>query len=539
MSSGIRSRLLRVLLVCSLGLVLVAPAALAKGPRVSRLSASRIKKDLSGKGVVKVEVRKKGGGATWYPSEGRTLWEQTVLVHYKTPWKGVTEVHHGDVVYVWTGRGWKYEKVRPGGVWYEGFKNPSPAEIDAALAVAGQESVLDRFVQTYATQIHSVKLAADPRWSWSKPTEVSFYVTVVYDRKTSSSELAKVQQDIQISMGRAAVGSSYADFCKSDPDCIGGGGRSGQYKELSKTTVGVKRLNAMKSLHTIARERYIKPKYAALNAPAKWKDLTQFARYAYKALYTGDEKTWEAFVYFSGDESDKYDNGKQVFLDNKDAFRAQFCPELVITKKTGRPGADETYFFSDKGGKSECGINVQDFNGYRVKRVWCEFAVGDEAAQIAAVPAARGCVEKIKPTNPLGLEVGDEVMVAFEGGKQGRAVVKGLRVETVNVEYQSNWRTDWVPYERVTRAPPDTRSYNLPDKTHANSGKKPAPAARKPPASGPHPSGLAVGDKVMSKWHGNGREYPGTIKKLEGDRVFVRYDDNSHEWVPVSAVRKR
>ncbi|MBW2703714.1 MAG: hypothetical protein JRF33_23090 [Deltaproteobacteria bacterium] len=537
MRSG--SHLLKLFFACLVSLSLASGAVWAAGPKVTRMSASRIKKDLSGKNVVKVIVRKRGGGPTWYPSEGRTLWEQTVEIHYRTEFKGVTKVSRGDVEYVWTGKGWKYNRVRSGGISYAGLKNPSAKDFAAALAIAGQESVLSLGTLKSATKIHSVKISKKAKWHWADPKTVIFRATVIFDTK-SGLDLAKVEQDFKVTMRRDSMKGGFADYCKKNPSCITGSSPE-QRKVLSKTKVGGKRLDAMKSLHTVARERYIKPLYASLNPPEKWTDLKQFARYAYKALYTGDERTWEAFYYNNGGYSDEVGKAGKIFIENKDAFRSQFCPELVITKKWGRKGDDETFIFSDKGGKSKCGINVWDFNGYRIKKTWCEFAVGDEAATIAAIPAAKGCVEKLaadKVYNVLGLKVGDPVMSKWGGkGKEFPGKVRELKEKTIWIAYDDGSNEE-VGYGGVRRK--DGKTTAAPKaKTATKAATTKAPAAKAPAADAPHPSGLKVGDKIISKWHGTGNEYPGKVGKLKGERVFVHYDDGSKEWVPIKAVRKK
>jgi len=107
---------------------------------VRKVTAAQIKKDLAGKNVVKIEVKKKGAGATHYVSRGKTMWEQTVKVHHRTEYKGVTLVRRGDVEYHMEGGRWRYVRTRPGGQWYDGLTNPTAAEVKALLEIAGQQA---------------------------------------------------------------------------------------------------------------------------------------------------------------------------------------------------------------------------------------------------------------------------------------------------------------------------------------------------------------------------------------------------------------
>jgi hypothetical protein len=48
---------------------------------------------------------------------------------------------------------------------------------------------------------------------------------------------------------------------------------------------------------------------------------------------------------------------------------------------------------------------------------------------------------------------------------------------------------------------------------------------------------LKVGMPVESRWRGGQRFFRGTIQKLEGDRVFLHYDDGDEEWSNVRLLR--
>ena len=531
-------RLGHLLLAC-LFVFTALPTESAAQIMVKRLHSSRIKKDLGGKGVVKVEPRSRGKSATHYLKSGQTMWEQTVWVTYRTEFKGVTKMVTGDVEYHWVGGRWKYNRFRKAGHSYHGLKNPSPKEFKQVLDIVGLEMALNPYTQKYATKVHSVKISKEPKWHWFSPTEVSFRATVTYDTKASSTELAKIAQDFDIYMKRGSFKGGFAAYCKKNPDCLGGS-NPGQSKELSKTTVGADRLKKIPTVYQIAIEKWVTPKYAALGAPKEWTSLRQFANFTYKALYSGDEKTWQAFLIRNQDDWTHHDHGRDLFLKNKDAFRSQFCPQLVATKVFGRKGSDLTVKFSDKAGKSKCLIKVRKFNGYRVDGFSCEFAVGEEADIIAAVSEAKGCVEDLPPEvvyNKLGLKVGEKVMSKWHGtGKEYPGKVSQLKEKTIWIKYEDGMSEE-IPYDGVRRKDGAAAPKAEP-KAKADKATTPA-KTDKIDSAADNPLGLKPGDPVMSKWHGNGKEYPGKVKEVKGGKINVHYDDGTKEWVPVKAVRRK
>ncbi len=48
---------------------------------------------------------------------------------------------------------------------------------------------------------------------------------------------------------------------------------------------------------------------------------------------------------------------------------------------------------------------------------------------------------------------------------------------------------------------------------------------------------LRAGARIEGRWKGGPNYFPGVLAKLEGDRVFVRYDDGDEEWTSVRLIR--
>lgn len=48
---------------------------------------------------------------------------------------------------------------------------------------------------------------------------------------------------------------------------------------------------------------------------------------------------------------------------------------------------------------------------------------------------------------------------------------------------------------------------------------------------------LKTGQAIESRWKGGQRFFPGKIAKLEGDRVFIKYDDGEEEWTSIRLLR--
>ena len=50
------------------------------------------------------------------------------------------------------------------------------------------------------------------------------------------------------------------------------------------------------------------------------------------------------------------------------------------------------------------------------------------------------------------------------------------------------------------------------------------------------PINLKVGQKVMARWNGGTRQYPGKIVEVQEDKVFIHYDDGDEEWTTPEMV---
>jgi hypothetical protein len=48
---------------------------------------------------------------------------------------------------------------------------------------------------------------------------------------------------------------------------------------------------------------------------------------------------------------------------------------------------------------------------------------------------------------------------------------------------------------------------------------------------------LKVGGRVECRWKGGPIYFPGVLAKVEGDRVYVRYDDGDEEWNSIRLIR--
>lgn len=428
--------------------------SVAEAQLVRKLDPAQIKKDFAGKDVLKVEVKPRGATATNYVDAGQILWEQTIEVHYRTEWKGITRVERGDVEYEYVGGQWKYQRIRPNDTWFVGVAPPTAKDVDAAVAAGGPEQVFTSSVELKnTTAVHSVKLDKDPRWTFPEPSRVFFYALVEYDRK-SGYDLQRVQCPFQLELRRKSPTDAWTSMCGSEKPCLVGG-ECKQATVLSAKTLKAEEIDALPGLAMIAFERWAAPKYAALGAPETWKDAEEMLRWAYKALYSGDEKSWQAFVWKNGDRWEVFEKGRDQIVKRSADFRRQFCPELVVHERrpSGRTGL--TLTFKDKSKAKSCQLGAGTAKGKPiVDRVYCDFFEGAKADEVAAIPEAEACVE--------------------------------------------------------------------------------APQANK------NPLDLKAGDKVWSKWGGRGKELKGTVVRVNGDKISVRYDDNSNDVdIPIGAVRRQ
>ena len=47
-----------------------------------------------------------------------------------------------------------------------------------------------------------------------------------------------------------------------------------------------------------------------------------------------------------------------------------------------------------------------------------------------------------------------------------------------------------------------------------------------------------VGDRIQGNWKGQGKYYPGKIGKLNGNKVYIKYDDGDVESTTIDFIRK-
>ena len=48
---------------------------------------------------------------------------------------------------------------------------------------------------------------------------------------------------------------------------------------------------------------------------------------------------------------------------------------------------------------------------------------------------------------------------------------------------------------------------------------------------------IEIGDRVYGNWKGQGYYYPGRIAGRRGDRIYIQYDDGDREWTTIGRVR--
>jgi hypothetical protein len=507
---------------------------------VTALSPAQIKKDMGGKDVIKFDVRP-GGGAV-KNAEGVIYWEQTVEIHYKTEWKGITYVLRGDVEYNWAGNKWVFVRFRKNNHWYLGVDPPSEADIKKAIESSNAGDLFDTYLQKQATQVFLVKLAKDPKFSFSSPNEVSFELYVEFE-VVGYQELKRVHQTGTVGLKRSLPKDKWSSACRPDNPCLLGGiGSGGQRHEISKRKLSDEQIKKIPTLYQIGLEKWVTPKYAALGAPEKFKDETEFARFAYKALYTGDLKTWDAFLIRNwGDrEPEAYNKGRDWFINQAEAFRRQYCPELVLAEppvKIAARGVRLKFMDKAKGNKGFLQVDWRQ-DGFWVNDLAVDLAEGAKADEIAAVPADKGCVEDLPPPpnlNPQGFKVGEKVVASVPNWS------KDFLGEILEVHEDGRARVHLSDNSNVTMAMTGLRRATPEDEERLQNPKGKRPAVKPPEPAKPAaelPAGLAVGDRVMSKWQGTGKELPGKVKQLKPGKVMVWYDDGSKEWVPAEAVRK-
>lgn len=401
--------------------------------------ASMVKKEMTKPTTVKVEIRPNLPKLNLETGQWYSI--QNVDVHYKTEWKGITHVTTYYLEYIWA-RNWTLGRINKQMEIYLGVDPPTDEDIKKALAASSEADLFDTILGKQVSKVYSVRLAKEPKFSFRSPNEVTFQVEGEFEL-IGFEELKRVRQTGTVGLKRKGLKDSWSLACAPDSPCLSGGfGAAGQRFDVSSRKLSREALSKIDSVWKIGLEKWVGPKYDALGAPAKFKDLVEFTQFAYKALYTGDLKTWDAFMVRNhGDRApEAFNKGRDWFINNATEFRRQYCPNLVLAERPGERAT--TIRFFDRG-KVNKGFIKADWraDGFWVTDLAVDVADGTKADEIAAIADVNGCVDNLPAVvnlNPEGFKAGDRVRGKRKGwSKEYSGVIQSVNKGNAMVRFNN------------------------------------------------------------------------------------------------------
>jgi hypothetical protein len=311
-----------------------------------------------------------------------------------------------------------------------------------------------------ATAVVSAKVADDPRWNVEELNAVGFLMEVVFKKKASATELATMKHRHFVYVSRAAMDAPWDSLCATEKGCLLKTAKTNYSpEEVSRQTPP--NINDIKPLWEAERDKWIDARLAAIGVPKTFASESEFAGYAYQALYSGDEKTWQGFIIRHGDKYEAFEQGLAQMVKRAADFRRTFCPQLM-SHKVGETPYGWFVVFYDKGKQANCTLRVRNKEGWRVEQANCDVPVtsGAKADEIAAIAEAVACADPAKALaaqaeanfKRTGYRVGDKVRAQWSGNdSEYTAKIEEIEGDKVRVRYDSDGTTEWRPLSKVRK----------------------------------------------------------------------------------------
>lgn len=241
--------------------------------------------------------------------------------------------YKASVRYIKSGGSWLFHQFTVGSSSYLNVPPPDKNET-IKLLQADVEKWIGSDWNYAVGAIESIQFPADPEWYNQTPNKVSFYISTVYTRKSSSSntELEKAEHKYNITMTRADLKSPWKIVWGSNANDI--------KKIISITTHSPEEIKQMKTLRQVVEESAAQNAIDALptvaDAPVFQSDQQLFY-YIHEKILTSTPQEIEAHLMKVVDQS-CYEEGSTVFFKSYHAdwinnlvahaaeYKKAFCP---------------------------------------------------------------------------------------------------------------------------------------------------------------------------------------------------------------------
>jgi hypothetical protein len=317
----LRWKNLRCLLFAALG-VLCASTAHAQP------SDAQIRKDLSGPGVISVNLFGRGA-KVWSSTYMQYFWEREASVVRKA---GIAEYPNatlevgGFATYTRVSGGWRYQKMAVTYNRYVGIPAPSQSEV-LQMVNADLEKFLGYHYNKIVGDLAPVKFPAKAEWYWHTPNSVSFNLVTSFTEPINFTQTEKKNVTFEVRIYRDSIKGDWNRFISTEKSSV----------SLGKTTHDADDLKAMPSLAEANAERAAKAQLGNLPSveiPALNTDLEVFS-YLHNAMRAGDAKKFEAILRRMLGGSYRAENS-ETLLDARGE-------ELVANSIKGLFGGKSTY----------------------------------------------------------------------------------------------------------------------------------------------------------------------------------------------------
>lgn len=459
----------------ALGAFLALAWIAPEAAQAGKPSLRRAIKDAGFKNVIKCKFKSRGKIT---PKLLKVYYTRQMECVMKGGVKGrpkIKKVHDGYVEYLKRGSRYTYVSWFPWSTWYLGLKPPKK-ELVVELVKKNKLKFLGRsYHHGYIVgDLEKVRVADKPMWVWSSPNKLRVSVIGNYRWKKGGNEVEDVQHLKWVYLGRDDI---------DKPWKYTGAGKtnvSADRKVLSVKKYSSDEYNKLKTIAQLAGASAAKAALASLpkvKVPI-FKSGEELVAYTWKMLRTATPKQMEAYL--------RQTYSSYHFLkDNPTVLHPNAVKRMKqnIARALEGPSKFKDQYCKEPLKKK--GDRASYWN--KMKSSW---------SRISAVPGPGKWVE------------GKKVPGTYKISTFQISILKGSALARMK-----SYSKDKCPRE-LTAA---------------------EKALRVPKADGR--GSWKIGDRVSCAYQGRRRWYPGKIAKINGNKLFIKYDDGGKEWTTAKFLK--
>lgn len=332
-----------------LGLIhLIALALLVPLVAFGQPSDSQIIKDISGPGVIKVELMPGPTRKEWYSMHGQYLWQRGAYV-----WKNANVPEYPDAQVKLTGlaryhygASTSFREFKVADAEYFGMPAPSKDEM-LGMIRERYLKFLGWRANAMVGDLHYLRIPEGEGVTWHTPNSFTIPVEIAFDHKTSYTELTTTEEIVDVRFYRDGVNEPWKENIVSS---------SRERKDGAVRTYRADELAAMPSMKQALEEKQAQAAMSALPTviiPTFSNEMDVFM-HTHRVLRESDRAEAEAYLmqmlapsYFvEGSTTQLNVNGARLVnnaldaaFDSRSPYAEQYCPDPAVKRQ--QPGQIE------------------------------------------------------------------------------------------------------------------------------------------------------------------------------------------------------